>query len=197
MENIEYRNFTVVADATDATDGKTPNYRVAGYATTFEPYLLWDWGDEKVFELVERTAFENVDLSQVIMLYNHNGRVLARCDNGTLEINVDEKGLHIRADLSKSQYAREIYEDIQTGLVKQMSWGFSIDKIDRVETGKNTTLRTIKQVKKVYEVSVVSIPANNQTSIQAERAGKRAAEERSLAGRKNALVAAINAILQK
>ena len=98
------------------------------------------------------------------MQYDHQGKVLARLSNGTLGIEPTEKGLFIYADLSKSQEARELYEEIKNGLVTKMSWAFTVadEKYD-----KETRTRIIKRIKKVYDVSAVSIPANDGTIISA------------------------------
>lgn len=98
------------------------------------------------------------------MQYDHQGKVLARLSNGTLGIEPTEKGLFIYADLSKSQEARELYEEIKNGLVTKMSWAFTVAD---EEYDKETRTRIIKRIKKVYDVSAVSIPANDGTIISA------------------------------
>ena len=98
------------------------------------------------------------------MQYDHQGKVLARLSNGTLGIEPTEKGLFIYADLSKSQEARELYEEIKNGLVTKMSWAFTVAE---EEYDKETRTRIIKRIKKVYDVSAVSIPANDGTIISA------------------------------
>lgn len=98
------------------------------------------------------------------MQYDHQGKVLARLSNGTLGIEPTEKGLFIYADLSKSQEARELYEEIKNGLVTKMSWAFTVAD---EEYDKETRTRIIKRIKKVYDVSAVSIPANQDTEISA------------------------------
>lgn len=98
------------------------------------------------------------------MQYDHQGKVLARISNGTLGIEPTEKGLFIYADLSKSQEARELYEEIKNGLVTKMSWAFTVAD---EEYDKETRTRIIKRIKKVYDVSAVSIPANDGTIISA------------------------------
>ena len=83
-------------------------YIVEGYATTFDaPYVLWESYDGIEYkEIISRAALEGADMSDVLMLYNHGGRVLARSSNGTLNIAPDDHGLHIRADLSRSRNVR-------------------------------------------------------------------------------------------
>ena len=158
---------------------------VEGYASTFEPYVLWREGDTEIREQIDPHAFDNADMSDVIMQYDHEGRVFARTSNGTLELSIDDHGLKVRADLSKTAGARQLYEDIKSGMITQMSFAFSIqeDAYDKKEH-----MRTVTKIRKVYDTSAVSIPANPGTEIaarsyfdgviEAERAERLAAEER-------------------
>ena len=126
--------------------------------------MLYEIDGIKYYEKIDRNALEGADISDVIMQYDHQGKVLARLSNGTLGIEPTEKGLFIYADLSKSQEARELYEEIKNGLVTKMSWAFTVAE---EEYDKETRTRIIKKIKKVYDVSAVSIPANDGTIISA------------------------------
>lgn len=156
----EYRK----AEAFRAED---EGYIVTGYASTFEPYVLFEEQDgTKYIEVIDRKAFDNADMSDVIMQYDHAGRVFARQSNGSLEISTDERGLKIRADLSRSSGAKELYEEIKAELTTQMSFAFRVDEDEYVYNDKaKTATRYIKRIKKVYDVSAVSIPANPTTEI--------------------------------
>ena len=147
---------------------------VEGYATTFnEPYELWRDGPDYVFmEQVDARAFDDTDMSDVIMQYDHEGRVFARVSNQTLAVSVDNHGLHIRADLGGTEIGRQLYEEIRGGYTDKMSFGFTVDEDERLiredrESGTVTILRTIKRIGKLYDVSAVSLPANNATEISA------------------------------
>ena len=90
--------------------------RVTGYATVFDvPYKLYGDGSYEIWEKVAPTAFANTDVSDVIMQYNHEGRVFARTKNNTLSLRSDEKGLLIDADLGGTEIGRELYEEIKGG----------------------------------------------------------------------------------
>lgn len=142
-------------------------YYVEGYATTFgTPYVLDEYEGIKHLEQIDNRAFNGTDLADVIMQYDHEGKVLARVRNGTLIVEADEKGLFIAADLSKSVAAKELFEEIQNGLICEMSFGFKVeDGGDQYD--HNTYTRTITKFRKVYDVSAVSIPANASTTISA------------------------------
>jgi len=125
---------------------------------------LYEWDGVQYFEQIDRHALDEADLSDVIMQYDHQGKVLARLSNGTLGLEANDNGLFIYADLSKSQAAKELYEEIRNGLVTKMSWAFTVAED---EYNRETRTRTIKKIKKVYDVSAVSIPANGDTDISA------------------------------
>lgn len=143
---------------------------VEGYATTFDAsYVLWEDDDVVFSEKVDSTAFDSCDMDDVIMQYNHEGRVFARISNGTLEVDPDEHGLHIVANLGGTEIGRGLYEEIKGGYTDKMSFGFVVsdDDYDEIqgEDGKYHVLRTITGISKLYDVSAVSIPANDATAI--------------------------------
>ena len=148
---------------------------VEGYATTFnEPYTLYDGRYYKIIEQIDSQAFDECDMSDVIMQYDHEGRVFARNKNGTLELSVDDKGLKIRANLGGTEIGKQLYEEIKGGYTDKMSFGFTVgeDKKEYVmdyENDVETCTRTITKVKKLFDVSAVSLPANDMTSISARR----------------------------
>lgn len=150
---------------------KEEEYKVRGYATTFnEPYLLYKYDDVEVWEQVDKDAFTDTDMSDVIMQYDHEGRVFARISNNTLSLNVDDRGLLIEANLGGTELGRGLYEDIHGGYITKMSFGFIVEE-DEVEEKRSDegvkVLRTITKIGKLYDVSAVSIPANNATEISA------------------------------
>ena len=149
---------------------------VEGYATTFsQPYELFRDGEYIIYEQIDPDAFREADMGDVIMQYNHEGRVFARNSNGTLELTPDEHGLKIRADLSGTEIGRQLYEEIKGGYTDKMSFGFKVGADKREQTqrdGKVEVLRTITKIDKLYDVSAVSIPANDATSISARSDGE-------------------------
>ena len=156
---------------------------VEGYATVFNaPYVLYKEDGYTVREQVDAGAFSEADMADVIMQYNHEGRVFARRSNGTLEIEPDEKGLRIRANLGGTELGRQVYEEIEGGYTTKMSFGFSVvedrrETVENNETGEVDILRTITRIGKLYDVSAVSIPANDATSISARSYGEGAVAE--------------------
>ena len=169
----EYRNMSLsISERAEGEENETEEKRVSGYATTFnEPYTLFEEEDVIYREQVDPSAFDETDMSDVIMQYDHAGRVFARTENNTLTVNPDEKGLFIEADLGGTELGRELYEEIRGGYTDKMSFGFIVDKDEELRTeaedGRVDILRTITGISKLFDVSAVSIPANNGTSISA------------------------------
>ena len=173
--NREYRNMMLNIE-TRAEGDELPEKEeriVSGYASTFdEPYTLYSDDYVTFREVVDPKAFDNTDMSDVIMQYDHEGRVIARTKNNTLTVTPDEQGLFIKADLNGTELGRELYDEIRGGYTDKMSFGFTIDRTEETRTdledGKIDILRRILSVSKLYDVSAVSIPANDSTSISVE-----------------------------
>lgn len=163
----EYRSFDLVKRAKE--ENEESSYIVEGYASTFEEYTLYE-DDEVIYnERIEPTAFDEADLSDVVFLLDHTGRVYARTKNGTVSLSTDEKGLFTRTDLSKTTASRGVFEDIEAGNYSQMSFAFTVaeDRFEekRSEGEKTVYTRIIDRVKKVFDISAVGFPANPTTDI--------------------------------
>lgn len=166
----EYRSLTLAP---------TEDYIVEGDFSTYDqPYMLGSYDEPgyriEVWEQVTRGAFDETDMTDVIMQYDHQGRVFARKSNNTLEIQLDETP-HMRAQLGGTEIGRQLFEEIKGGYTNKMSFGFTVkaDKREQTEEKREDgsvlikMLRTITNIGKLYDVSAVSLPANDQTSISA------------------------------
>lgn len=153
-DSRQYRSFELSA-------GESDGCVVEGYATTFGDAYDMGFG---YYERIDPHALDGADMSDVIFQLNHEGMVMARQSNGTLEIEVDQRGLHIRADLSGCQAGRDTVEAIKNKLITKMSWGFMVSE-DGWEYDPATRTSTVTKVDKVFDVSAVSIPANPGTEI--------------------------------
>lgn len=156
---------------------------VEGYAAKFNTetvlfeYNSYSRGKVEYREKIDPNAFDECDMNDVVMLYDHEGRVLARTSNNTLTLTVDDIGLKVRADLSGTQLGKDVFAEIRDGYVTKMSFSFTVDE-DKNEQANTYDLRTITKVKRLHDVSAVSIPAYDDTSINArslEEAEKEAA----------------------
>lgn len=176
LEGRQYRDINLQNIECRADDQE--KQRVTGYACTFnDEYLLYRSGDYSIYEKIDPDAFSECDMSDVIMQYNHEGRVFARTSNGTLNLEADDHGLKINADLSGTELGRQVYDEIRGGYTTKMSFGFVVKEDKREvtedhENGTVTVLRTITKFEKLYDVSAVSQPANDGTSISARSFGE-------------------------
>ena len=189
MKNDKREYRTLNLEVEKRAENDEPSYIVRGYASTFEPYVLFEDEDGIQYkEVIDPHAFDEADLSDVVFRVDHEGAVYARSSAGTLEVGVDEHGLFDRADLSKTARSRELFEDILAGNYPKQSFAFTVkeDAYDR-----ETHTRTVLKVSKVFDVSPVSFPANPTTDlgvatrdyfngvIEAERAERLEAEKRA------------------
>lgn len=184
----EYRNMELRIAPVE--DGAEPSFFVEGYASTFQPYVLFR-SEEGIdySERIEPTAFDEADISDVVYRVDHTGPVYARTSAGTVKLWHDEHGLRQRTDLSRTQRAREHFEDVKAGNYPKMSFAFTVaDGGDYYD--KATHTRVITRIAKVFDVSPVSFPANPTTElsistrdyfdgvIEAEKAERLEREER-------------------
>ena len=147
------------------------DYYVEGYASTFnDPYLLYTFDGIEYWEIIDPDAFRDCDMSDVIMQFDHRDRVFARMSNNTLVVEPQLHGLFVAADLGSTSLSRQMFEDIDTGLVTKMSWGFmpdwnSIEDVYDEEAKRFTS--TIHRVSKIFDVAGVDHPADPNTEISA------------------------------
>ena len=104
----EYRSLTLAP---------TEDFVVEGDFSTYDqPYMLGSYEEPgyrvEVWEQVARGAFDETDMTDVIMQYDHQGRVFARKSNNTLEIELEDTP-HMRASLGGTEIGRELYEEIR------------------------------------------------------------------------------------
>ena len=162
MRDREYREMELRLPFESQAEEK--RYTVEGYASTFEPYVLFEQDGVKYSERIEPTAFDDADMADVVFRIDHEGAVYARTSAGTVNLWVDEHGLGQKTDLSKTQRAREIFSEIEAGNYPKMSFAFRVAD-DGDEYDKETHTRIIKRIAKVFDVSPVSFPANPTTEL--------------------------------
>ena len=141
---------------------------VEGYAIVFDEETLIGDEERGFIEVIDKNALANTNVKDVPFKYNHNDTtlILARTRNGSLSLEVDEKGLKIRAELIDTTSNRDIYKCIEAGLLDKMSFAFTVKSQSWDKSGK-LPKRTITAIDRLFDVSVVDLPAYDQTSIQA------------------------------
>ena len=116
----EYRNLgTLSVDESDM---------VVGYASTFDRYLLYKDNEMTLYEQIDRNAFDNADMTDVVFLRDHTGAVLARTKNGALTLEIDDHGLLTKVNLGLTEASRQMLADIRVGNYTQMSFSFTTEE---------------------------------------------------------------------
>lgn len=150
----------------EAKDVKEKSNQVEGYALLFNQPSK-DLGG--FTEVIDPKALDNVDLSKVVMLDQHDySKPLASVEAGTLKLDVDNKGLHFMATIDPSvSYANDTLNNVKNGNINSMSFRFDIDDgsdtWSKDDNGKVT--RTVKQLKDLFEISTVTVPAYDDTDV--------------------------------
>lgn len=158
----EIRKFDMNFRAEPNDDGKM---EIKGYAAVFDsPETYYGYT-----ETIDKKAFDEADMSDVVLRYNHNDSfmVLARTRNKSLNLDVDTKGLMIDATLQDDiTEHRDIFNAIKSGLIDKQSFAFTVDE-DSYDYDTDT--RTITKIGKVFDVSVVDQPFYNATDVSVAR----------------------------
>ncbi len=150
-------------------DGEEENKMIVeGYAIVFDEETLIGDEERGFIEVIDKNALAQTNMKDVPFKYNHNDTtlIIARTRNGSLSLEVDEKGLKIHAELIDTTSNRDIFKCIEAGLLDKMSFAFTVKGQSWDKSGK-TPKRTITAIDRLFDVSVVDLPAYDQTSIQA------------------------------
>lgn len=202
-KGVQFRDFKYETRADEE------NYIVEGKPVVFDrETFLFNDGEYDCYEVIDRSAFNDADMSDVIFNYNHSGRVYARTRNKTLALDIEEDALNMTASLWKDDPGHtELYKDISRGNIDKMSFAFTVSSVEWSEDQtEKKAIRRITGIDRLFDVSAVDIPAYDDTQISArdemlserktilserEEAASRAAE---LESRKSELTERINKI---
>jgi len=162
-ENIKFRAIE--------EDGKRFLF---GYAAVFNSRskLILEFG-EIFYEELRQGAFSEVlnnpKLDVYLTLNHSRDKIMGRTVNGTLTLSEDETGLLMRAEIPNTTYANDVYTLVQRGDLFNMSFAFTVDSDGYrwEKTDEGIPLRVVENVRKLIDVSVVTMPAYEETSVQA------------------------------
>lgn len=158
---------------------------IEGYAAVFnEETNIGGW----FIESIRQGAFRNESLDDVAFLVNHdmNKIALARSRRNnqasTLQLNVDEKGLHVRAqlDTKNNTEAQNICSAVKRGDISGMSFSFIVAGQEWRDLEKDLPKRIITDISRVFEVSAVNFPAYQGTEIYARDSDTLVNEKKAL-----------------
>ena len=156
-------------DQGQAQDKQQSN-KIEGYALMFNQPSK-DLGG--FVEVIDPKALDGVDLSNVIMLDQHDySKPLASVKAGTLQLDVDDKGLHFTATIDPNvSYANDTLNNVKNGNINSMSFRFDTDdgsdSWTRDDNGQIT--RTVNKIKDLLEVSTVTIPSYNAGNVDVDK----------------------------
>ena len=176
---VEYRAVEVRASLLGGTEDQPAQKVLEGRPIVFDTTtpLFVDWRGDQWYERIDHNALEGVDLSNVVLKYNHSMHVppLASTKGGSLDLTVDPRGMGVVARLANTTQASDIHELVRSGNLDKMSFAFSTESDNWDE---KTKTRTIFKFDKIYDVSVVDFPAYEDTSVSARSRLKGQQEQR-------------------
>lgn len=172
-ENKEVRFFA--QDINIRSDENEENEMIVeGYAVVFDSPATHGFT-----EIIKKGAFDNCNMKDVPLKYNHDDShlILARTRNGSLKLEIDDKGLKVRAKLIDTTSNVDIYKSLKAGLLDKMSFAFTVSE---EEWDASTDTRTITGISCLYDVSIVDIPFYDTTEIYARALSTLDSEKKKL-----------------
>ena len=167
QNNIEIEVRSIVSDlAIRAQEDGKPSRTITGYASKFETWSepIYGWFREQI----ARGAFDKTDMSDVVMVFNHDiSGILARTTSGTLKLSVDKVGLRSEFEAPETTLGNDMLELVGRGDISKCSFKFVVEADEwRYADDKNgleLDERTVKAISKLYDVSLVTYPAYKDT----------------------------------
>ena len=154
----ENRSFTFSA-VEERNNNDNDTLLFTGYASVFDkPYGVRD-SRGQYNETIKPGAFKKTlkEQDDVRFLVNHDGIPLARTSSGTLQLEEDDYGLFVRAELDPSNpTVAEVSSAMKRGDLNEMSFAFAAIKDNFDTNGEN---REVNEAR-LFDVSVVTYPAN-------------------------------------
>lgn len=169
MNKKEFKNDKELRSVEFRASEEEGKMILEGYPVVFNQETLigdpeWGW-----YEVIDKKALDDADLSDVPLKYNHGDAkgILARTRNGSLKLTIDSKGLKMRAELIDTTDNVDIYKCVKSGLLDKMSFAFNVLEDNVEQKSGETPRRTITKIGRLFDVAVVDLPAYDQTSIYA------------------------------
>ena len=138
-------------ESRQASEGRT----IVGYAAKFERWSepIMGWFREKI----DRDAFSECDVTDVIMCFNHNvDSILARTTSGTLALSTDEEGLRFEFEAPATSLGNDMVELVRRGDISKCSFKFTVEEDEWRYADKQNQLEydesTIRTIDKLYDV---------------------------------------------
>lgn len=184
VPNLIYRAYT--------SEFKTEGNKLIGLAAVYESRT--NIGN-LFYEVIERGAFDESDLTDVLFFINHDltkiplARSRRNNGNSTMLLKIDERGLNVEPtlDVENNADARALYSAVKRGDITGMSFLFTVKEDAWEDLDASVPTRRIKQIARVREVSAVNFPAYEATEINAREARSLESDEQALENARAAL----------
>lgn len=145
---------------------------------------------QQYIEIIDKHALDNTDMSDTVFRHEHT-YVLARVRNKSLQLIKTPAGLEMRAVLSDTQKSKDVYTEVQEGLLPEMSFAFPPKalgtKSEWSRSADGTPLRRVTHIPKLIDVSTVYNGAYADTKIFARSLDEMDIEMRALDSEKKPL----------
>lgn len=145
-ENLEVRN----------AEENESKMIIEGYPIVFgKETLIYD-GTKEWLEQIDRNAFDDCDMSDVALKYNHNDNVfiLARTRNGSLILRIDDHGVFMHAELIDTTTNRDVYEMVRSKLLTEGSFAFTVLDHKKTYDAEGREHRNITAIGKLFDVAI-------------------------------------------
>ncbi len=163
---IKNKEIEIRCQATELRANPAEGRTISGYAAKFDSWSepIMGWFKEKI----DAGAFEDCDVTDVIMCFNHNpDTILARTTSYTLTISTDSIGLKFSFTAPNTTIGNDMLELVSRGDINQCSFKFIVESDEWVYADKDNALeydeRTILKISKLKDVSLVVYPAYKDT----------------------------------
>ncbi len=157
----------------------TASRTIAGYAAKFEAWSepIMGWFRERI----ARGAFDECDISDVIMCFNHrDDAILARTISSTLQLEVDDIGLRFQFEAPNTTLGNDMLELVRRGDISKCSFRFAVEQDEWVYADEKNGLefdeRTILKFSRVIDVALVVFPAYQDTEASVRHLEERKAQ---------------------
>ena len=180
VNNNEIEVRCIVSDLRiEQRDETTASRTIAGYAAKFECWSapIMGWFREKI----ARGAFDECDLQDVIMCFNHrDDAILSRTTSGTLQLAVDDVGLRFTFEAPNTTLGNDMLELVRRGDISKCSFRFGVKQDEWTyadeQNGLDADERTILKFSRVVDVALVVFPAYPDTEASIRHLEERKAE---------------------
>lgn len=169
FKNGDYVHQMIEVRALDL-EGQAGDMILEGRAVVFdEETILFKWAGRTYKEIIKKEAFDKTDFSQAFLKFNHDdSSVVARYSKGTLQLDVRDDGVWVRAKLANTTQGRDLYELVKRGDIDKMSFAFSDITQSITEDVENGIVTfTVTRIGKLWDVAAVTHPAYSSTELYA------------------------------